>query len=178
MARQEGTAPDGKGAINEVKVTAEGRALGRDIAESDQGHAIEEGEGFSLHSSYNLTGAEEAISLQNDGGDVHIPRIVVSTAATGVVSVRRMTSGTPAGTPITAKSLKFGDAVASDLTAFGNASVTGSVDGDIIDQQDIGTTDPYVFDLDNCIITKGEVIFVRFDVSGIVHVGIYFHRED
>lgn len=180
MARFEGKAPNGKGPINEAAVDAEGNVAVRALTETDMAHAVDEGVAFTLHSTYSLTGGEEAISLNNNGRDIHVERIVVSTAATGIVLVKRMTSGAPAGTVITAKNLKLGQAVAADITAFGNASVTGTVVGDIIDSHDIGTADPYTFEMDGLIIPLDETIFVEFTTGApaVVHVCIWFHFED
>jgi len=177
MSRIDGRGPDGKGGINEMAVDAEGRADVRAITEDDYRHAVDEGIGYTLYSTYSLTGDEEALSIQNDGANVHIDRVVVSTSATGVVSVMRMTSGTPAGTPITAKNSFAGKPIMPDIPAFGNASVTGSVVGDTIDAQDVGTTAPYAFELDGYILPTTEVMFVRFATTGIVHVTVYLHRD-
>lgn len=176
MTRIDGRAPDGKGGINEMAVDAEGRADVRAIVEDDFAHSVDEGVGYTLHSTYSLTGGEEALSIRNDGANVHIDRVVVSTSASGVVSVMRMTSGTPAGTTITGKNAFAGDPIMPDITAFGNASVTGSVVGDTIDAQDVGTTDPYTFNLDGYTLPTTEVMFVRFDTNGVVFVTVYLHR--
>ncbi len=179
MSRIDGKAQDGGGGINELAIDKEGRADTRAVTEGDMAHAIDNGIGYSLHSTYSLTGAQEAISLRNDGGDIHVERIVVSTSASGVVSVMRMTSGTPAGTDISAlaRNLKLGAPVMADITAFGNASVTGSVDGDVLDAQDIPTATPYTFELSGLLIPLKEVVFVRFATTGVIYVTMYIHRE-
>lgn len=178
MGRIEGKAQTGGGGINELAVDKEGRADTRAVTEGDMAHAIDNGIGYTLHSTYNLTGAQEAISLQNDGAEIHVERIVVSTAATGIVSVMRMTSGTPAGTPITGKNMKLGFPTMPDITAFGNAEVSGSVDGDIIDSQEVPTDSAYTFELSGLLIPLKEVLFVRFATSGnVVNACMYVHRE-
>lgn len=177
MSSITGKAPTGGGGINELAIDKEGRAATRAVTEGDMAHGIDNGIGYTLYSAYSLTGGEEAISLQNDGADIHVERIVVSTAATGLVSVMRKTSGTPAGTTITAKNLRLGLANMPDITAFGNNSVTGTVDGDTLDAQEVPTDVPYTFVLDGLLIPRGEVLFVRFAVTGVINATMYLHRE-
>ena len=179
MGRLEGKPPDGKAGVNEQFVDDEGRAGTRAIAQTDMAHAIAEGCAYTLHSTYSATGGEEVISLKNDDVAIHVERIVVSSTVASVVSVMRVTSGTPAGTDISTKAfnLKLGSAAAPGITAFGNASVTGTVDGTIIDQQLLDATTPVDFPMDGLTIPLGEAIFVRLATTGVVQVTIYFHRE-
>jgi len=176
MSRIEGKAPDGKGGLNEMAVDSEGRADVRAITENDFAHSVDEGVGYTFHSTYSATGGEEVWSLQNDGMDIHVDKIVVSTSASGVFSVMRKTTGTPAGTTMNGRNAFLGKAVMPNVTAFGSASVTGSVDGDVIDAQDIGTSSPYTFNLDGAIIAQTEAMFVRAATNGIIYVTGYVHR--
>jgi|TARA_Y100000310_G_scaffold180950_1_gene180871 hypothetical protein len=178
MGRIEGKAPDGKGGINEQSVDTEGRARTRSIIADDFHHALENGTGYIFHSTYSATGGEEVWSLQNDGIDVHVNRIVISTSASGVFSIMRKTSGTPAGTTMEGRNGVLGRPIMPDVTAFGSASVTGSVDGDVIDAQDIGTSAPYTFDLDGLVVPLKECLFVRAATTGIVYVTGYVHRGE
>lgn len=179
MPELTGTAPDGKGGINSQFVDAEGRAGTRALSETDQQHAVKEGEAFSFHSfDSGATAGEETWFLQNDGNEIHLDRIVISTSASGVFSVMRQTSGTAAGTTMEGRSMIAGNAIMSDVTAFGLASVTGSVDGDDIDVQDIGTSTPYTFELDGYLIPKGQAVFVRMATNGLVYITGFVHREE
>ena len=178
MTVLEGKAPDGKGGINQQAINAEGRAHSRSQVEDDFQHAVDEGTGYTFYSSYSLTGAEEAWYLKNTGNVIiHVDKIVVSTSASGIVSVMRETSGTPAGTVMEGKNAYFGKSIMTDVTAFGNASVTGTVDGDTVDAQDIGTSTPHTFELDGHILDTNEAMFVRFAETGVVHVTGYIHRD-
>ena len=64
-----------------------------------------------------------------------------------------------------------------DVVAFGDASVTGSVDGDTIVGHDIGTSQPWIFDLDDITIPDTEALVVRAATTGIVHVELHCFRE-
>lgn len=178
MAILEGKAPDGKGGVNQQAVDAEGRALIRALTEDDLTHAVKEGGAFSFHSfDTGVTGGEETWYLKNDGDDIFIERIEVSTSATGVFSVMRQTSGTAAGTTMEGRAMVAGHAIMSDVTAFGLASVTGSVDGDDIVSHDVGTSTPYTFELNGYKLPKGQAIFVRPATDGIIYITGYVHRD-
>lgn len=162
-----------------VRVTRDGEQLTLAITEPEiEFVSHEKGLAFSLHSSYSLTGGEEALSLQNDNADLDIiiEELSVSTSASGLVTVFEVTSGTPGGTPITPKNLNLGSAVVAEATAFGNASVTGSLSGTIIEEHDIGTSDPYDFKFGgSLIIPKNKIIALTFATTGIVHVNMILY---
>lgn len=176
MSRLEGKAPDGKGGINEQAIDAEGRAHVRAVQETDLAHSIDQGLGYAFYSTYSCTGGEEVWSLQNDGADIHVARIIVSLAASGIVTIMRKTSGTPAGTPMIGRNLTLGRPVMEDVTAFGSASVTGAVDGEELVGHDLPTSAPFIFALEGLIIPRTECLFVRAATSGIVHVAGLAYR--
>lgn len=179
MPVNEGKAPDGKGGVNQQFTDAGGRSGTRALTETDQHHAVKEGVAFTFHSvDTGAQAAEESWYLKNDGADIHVDRIKVSTSASGVFSVMRQTSGTAAGSTMEGRSMIAGQAIMSDVTAFGNNSVTGSVDGDDIDSQDIPTSDPHTFELDGYLLPKGQAIFVRTATTGAVYITGFVHREE
>lgn len=140
----------------------------------------EKGLAFHASSTYSLTGGQEAISLQNDNPDLDIvvEDIIVSTAASGVVTVFEVTSGTPAGTVVTPHNLNLGSAVVAQATAFGDASVTGSLSGTTIAAHDIGTSVPFDFKFGgSLIIPKGSIIAVTFAVTAVVFANIIFYYK-
>ena len=178
MARLEGKGPTGKGAINEQFVDSEGRAGTRALAQTDQQHAVEEGEAFIFFSDDATAQAgEETWYLKNDGDDLHIDRIEISTDASGTFRVMRQTGGTAAGTEMKGRNMIAGRSDMTDVTAFGSASVTGAVDGDDIVVHDIPTSTPYTFQLDGYILPTGQAIFVRTVVNGAVLITGFVHRE-
>ena len=173
-----GRGVDGKGGVNEAAIDSQSRLHVRAVTEDDFQHAIDEGVGYFMTSSYNLTGGEEALSLKNDGVNLHMDSVTVSNAVTGKVSLIQQTSATAAGgTAITARNGILGGPDAPDITAFGDASVTGSLTGNTYLQQDIPATSPYTFETDGLIIPLGQVLFVRFEASGVVNVDVEFHRD-
>lgn len=162
-----------------ARVTTDGELLTLAVTTSEQEFVShEKGLSFSAFSTYSLTGGEEAISLKNDNAslDIIVDDIIVSTSASGLITIFEVTSGTPGGTTVTPKNLNLGSAVVAQATAFGNASVTGSLSGETLAQHDIGTSVPFDFKLGgSIIIPKDKTIAVTFATTGIVNVNIIFY---
>lgn len=178
MGRVEGKGPTGKGALNEQFVDDEGRAGTQALTETDQQHAVHRGNAFTLHSvDTSAVAGEESWYLKNDGDDIQIDSIEVSTSASGVFTVMRQTSGTAAGTAMEGRNMIAGASLMTDITAFGSASVTGSVDGDDIIAHDIGTSTPHIFDMHGYTLPSGQAVFVRTATNGVVYITGLVHRD-
>lgn len=163
-------------------VTADGQAVVRAIAESEVEHASHIGLSYMAHSTYALTGGEEALYLENEDSDrdIVIEDVVTSTNIAGVVSVLEVTSGTATGTVVTPLNLNLGSAKVAQATVYGNASVTGTVDGDIIAAHELAADTPHTFRFNGgLILPKNSAIAVRFATTATgIYVDILFHYED
>ncbi len=177
MAEITGKSTSGAGNVNTAAVDSGGRLVVRADTETDMNHAMGVGLGYIFHSTYSASAGEEIFYLQNTGADIHVHRVVVSTSASGIFQILRQTSGTAAGTTITGKNGILGRPVMPAITAFGDASVTGSVDGEILLGHDIGTSEPFEFDTEDLIIPDTEALVVRAVTTGIVHVTCLVFRE-
>lgn len=179
MPVQEGTAPDGSGSLNQVKVTKEGRALSKALSETDQQHAVAEGGGFTFHSiDAGAQAGEESWYVQNNGEDIRVERIKVNTSVAGVFSVMLQTSTTAAsGTEMFGRNMIAGRDVMSDITAFGNDEVAGSLDGTEVDSDLILANTAHWFILDGYILPKGKALFVRTATTGAVRITGVVHRD-
>lgn len=176
MGNLQGRDRKGSGSLNEVAVNEKSQLESFSIVESELAEAMEDGRGFIFYSTYSATGGQEVWFLQNDGDDIHIDRIIVSTSATGIFTVMRQTGGSAAGTTMNGRNGVLGSAIMSDVTAFGNADVTGTVVGDAIAGHDIGTTTPFIFALEGMVIPRTQALFVRAEVTGVIHVVGLCHR--
>ena len=150
------------------------------INESEFEASSVKGEAFVLYSTYSATGGEEIIYLENEDSirDIRIDYIKVSTTVAGIFSVIERTSGTAAGTVLTPLNVNLGSGAGStaDITAFGNASVTGTLAGDTLVGDLVGVAAPHKFEFEGgLIVPKNSAIFVTAAVSGIVHATILFH---
>lgn len=178
MTTLRGIGDDGSAHPNDLKIDHLGRALTRAVAEDELADAVKRERAFTLVSSYSSSNGEEVIAFTNDGKDIKIQRIGVTVDTNSIISVMHMTnSSTLAGTPITAKNYKFGRAKMADLTAFGNASVTGGLDGDILDSQ-LVTTAGWGFLLSGLIVPRDETLFVRSATAGVINVTVHLYRTE
>lgn len=179
MGTNEGKAPNGKGGINQQFVDSEGRAGVKALTQNDQEHAVKEGTAFILYSTDDAGAGEETWYLKNNGRDLHVARIEISTQLAGVFTIFRQTSTSAAGgTELVGRNAQLGLADLDDITAFGNASVTGSLDGDAIVGHNVGTERPFTFQLDDLLIPSGQALFVRTAEAAVVHITGYVHYED
>lgn len=176
MSNIEGRDRKGGGSLNQTAVNKKSQLEAFSIVESELAEALEDGRGFIFYSTYSATGGQEVWFLQNDGDDIHLDRLIISTSATGIFTIMRQTSGTATGTTMNGRNGVVGSAVMPDVTALGNAEVAGCVDGDAIDGHDIGTTAPFIFALEGMVIPRTEAIFVRAEVTGVIHVVGLCHR--
>ncbi len=166
-------------ASNAMRVTKDGEALVAAVV-TPEAEFISHEKGLSFHaaSNYSATAGQEILSLQNDNADLDIivEDVIISTSASGVFTVFEVTSGTPAGTTVTPHNLNLGSSVVAQATAFGDASVTGSLSGTTIAAHDIGESTPFDFKFGgSLIIPKDSIIAITAATSGIVFANIIFH---
>ena len=182
MSRLEGRALGG-GSLNEAAVDSDSNLATRAVIELDFEHVSEhERQAYVATSTYNATGGQEIIYLQNTSStlNLHIERVVCSTAATGIFTLFRVTSASAAGGgAITPLNLFLGSANAAAVNAFGDAEVTGGLSGTTIDAQDIPTVTPYDLELNGALILpQNEAVAITAEVSGIVFASIFFFFEE
>lgn len=120
-------------AANKAIVDDKGRLEVAAIAETAIQEATDDGDAYSLTSVYSATGGQEVLSIQNDSitQHMHFAALILSADAATRWDLFEVTSGTPAGTTATVNNLNLtsGKAFSSRGTAFGDASVTGSLTG-------------------------------------------------
>lgn len=104
--------------------------------ESDLEYASEaKGNAYTWTSSFATGGADvEVISIKNTSETMCliVDEIIVGAAAACIFTLFEVTSGTAAGTSITAKNINTSSGNSATHASFGNAAVTGSLAGDVI----------------------------------------------
>lgn len=117
-----------------VKVNKEGFLNVQAVVESDLEHASESGLAFIWTSEYRATNEDEIIYIQNTDSDkaLLLEMIEFGSASTTLWELIEVTSGTAGGTTITAQNYNLSSGVVADETAFGDASVTGTLTGNTI----------------------------------------------
>ena len=165
-----------------VRVTKDGHLTTVAITESGFEHASEEdGAAFSWASSYGASAAEEVISIQNDDNDrhLHISHIEVGSDLASLFTLFEVTSGTPAGTTITAQNLNLDSGKVAEETSFGNASVTGSLSGNNLGFVYVPASQSKTIELlSGLILAKNDIIAITQGSSGICAVNIYGFYSD
>ena len=163
-------------------VTKDGHAEVLAIIEAGFEHASEEsGLAFSWASTYSATAADEIISIQSDDNDrhLHISHIEVGGASTALFTLFEVTSGTPAGTTITAQNLNLDSGRVAEETSFGNAAVTGSLTGNTLSVKHVPANDSVLMNVKaGLILSKNDIIAITVGSNSVVAVTIYGFYSD
>lgn len=117
------------------KVDPKGRQEVASVSENVIQDATDDGNAYVLSSTYSATGGQEILYLKNDSTSQHIHLVSLdfSSDETSLWTFFKVTSTTDAGGTtgtVTNMNLTSGKAFSSRGTAFGEASVTGSLSGD------------------------------------------------
>ena len=172
-------APDG----TPSNVTSDGHLTVAAIVETQLEHvSAEDGLSFGWSSTFATGGTDlEVLSLQNDASDLflHLDQVWLAAAAAATFSLNRMTSGTPAGTIITGRPLNFDRLKTAEATAFGNASVTGSVAGDLIAHILVPASQSVLVDLEGAwVLGKNDVFFLGCATNTTIFATVIGHYDE
>lgn len=139
-------------------------------------HASEdEGSAAFFVSTYAATGGQEVISIQNDEpSDVlHITRVFLASTVQTIWTLFEITSGTPGGTVLTYQNPNLSSGTAKSVTAFGNASVTGSLSGNNLGIfSSLADAQLQLFLEGSLILGKDDAIAITADATGTVYVTV------
>jgi hypothetical protein len=127
---------DGTGSGSQVKVTTDNR-LDTSSRSNPRVYYVSrnDGQAYTWSSAFSTATGEETISIKNTSTtkNLYIDSIRVGSANAAVWTLFQVTSGTAAGTTLTATNLNLTSSNAADSASFGNASVTGSLAGPVLD---------------------------------------------
>ena len=133
---------------------------------------------YSWTSTYAATGGQQVISIKSTSTTdvLVIDEIVVGSSAANVFTLFKVDSGTAAGTPVTGLNLSLQSGKTASASAFGNASVTGSLAGSAI-AYDGGPADTFeTLDLlGSVVLSQNDEIAVTAAVTGTVYVSVIGH---
>lgn len=163
------------GAQNEAAVNGENQLIVRAITEPDIEFVSEEGFAFTWSSSDAAAAAEESIYIENSDNlrELHISEVWCSGSADALWELVAVTSGTAAGTAITAKSMNRQFSVLPQGTFLGNAAVTGSVDGDVLMfKEALANIAINIAPVGGVILGIGNAIAVRQDATNNVNITV------
>lgn len=166
-----------------ARVNAEGQLTTKSIVETQLENTSDtSGLAFSWSSTFATGGTDiEVLSIQNDSSDLdfHIDQVWLAAAAAATFSLNRMTSGTPAGTTITGRPLNVDQGKTAEVTAFGNASVTGSVAGDLKAHILVPASQTILVDLEGAwIYGKDDVFFIGCATNTTIFATVIGHFDE
>lgn len=167
----------------DVKVNKDGQLVTKAIVESELENASEStGLAFSWSSRFATAGTDlEVLSIRNDSNDklLHLERVWLGAAAAAEWTLNRMTSGTPAGTTVIGRPLNVDADKTADATAFGDASVTGSLAGDVKGRLLTPAGQTLPFDLSGAwIYGKNDTFFIGCLTNTTISVTLIGHFGD
>lgn len=165
------------GSQNEAAVNVENQLAVRAITEPDIEFVNDAfGMAFTWTSTDAAANGEESIYVENGDNlrELHISHVYCSGDTASIYSLIGVTSGTAAGTTITAKTMNRQETgITPEGTFFGNAAVTGSVDGDVLMIKEVGAS--ITIDLvpeGGIILGKGNAIAVRQTATNALNITI------
>ena len=166
-----------------MNVTPDGHGETEAVSVSTIEHISDkDGLSFSWTSTFATGGTDiEVISIQNDSTEkvLHIDKIVIGAIILAVFTLNRRTSGTAGGTTITGVPLNFDAGKTAEATAFGNASVTGTLAGDIVTHIQVPADETIQIDLHGAVILgKDDVIYIESLTNTTIYVSIFGHFDD
>jgi hypothetical protein len=175
MARIEGT--NG----NLANVNNDKHLETRAVTESDLEFASEsKGKAYSVSSTYAATGGQEVLSFKNTSQTdcFIVDEITVGSSVATAFTLFEVTSGTAGGTSITPQNLNLGSGNNAAATAFGNASVTGSLSGNTLLLDTVPANTSILLDLRGALILgQDDEIAVTTSATGTVYVTIIGHYK-
>ena len=161
---------------NGMLVDSDGRALTRGVSEGPFEQESEINGNAGMWNSTLATGGSdvEVISIQNTTAKpLHLTRALLGTDTAGIWTFLEVTSGTPAGTPITHVNPNFTSGTTNTSTSFGNAAVTGSVAGDTLAfWSQLAVTGDSIFFEGAIILGQNQTFAVSFSASATIHITI------
>jgi hypothetical protein len=122
----------------------------------------------------------ECITIQNDAVDkhLHIDQIWLGAVDLAVFAWGKVTSGTPAGTTIVGQPLNLDLSKVAEATAFGNASVTGTVVVANNAWLQVPADQTLIFDLEGAwILGKDDKFGIRCDTNTTVYITVIGHYD-
>lgn len=140
----------------------------------------DDGLSFSWHSSFCASTGDEVIYIRNTSDNLRlfINNVDVAGAASGIWELVHETGGTAAGSTITGKNLNFSSGNVAPVTAFGNASVTGTLVGDTVDSiRTVAGTSGSFQTNDGISLGKNDGIFITYTGSGVIEATIIGYFE-
>ena len=166
---------------NTANVTDEGMLSVSSVSETSLEFASKSNnKAYSWVSTYAATGGEEVLSIKNNStSDVLIiDEVVIGCSAASVFTMFEVTSGTAAGTTLTAENLNLSSGNTAPVTSYGNASVTGSLSGTSIAIDGVTAGAFQTLDLKGSLVLgQNDEVAITSSTTGTVYVTVIGHLK-
>jgi hypothetical protein len=153
----------------------------RAVTESDLEFASErKGKAYAFNSTYAATGGQEVLSIKNTSTTdcLIVDEVIVGSTVNTLFTLFEVTSGTAAGTTVTGQNLNLGSGNAASATAFGNASVTGSLSGNAILYEATLANATQILDLKGALaLGQDDEIAITASATGTVYITLIGHYK-
>ena len=171
---------DGTGKGNLAQVDADNRILTKSFFESDFDDAISNREdGYTLSSTFATGGSDiEVMSIKNTSTSkiLIIDTTEFSSTVATLWTLFKVTSGTAAGTVGTPVNMNVASGKTAQVSAFANASVTGTLAGTTLAVKYTGANSDSNFNTEGIfILNQNDELAITASASGTVAVTMYFH---
>jgi len=173
---------DGGGNGRQAKVSRNNQVLVLSTITSFSAWTSKEyGQDFGWVSSYAATAADYVVYIMNldTTNYLRVNRLIFSSTVATLWTLIKVTGGTPAGTTITGTNTNFSSGKTALVTALGNAAVTGSPTGTVINKIHTAISTPFEYRVEGSIILPvNTAIAVQASATGTIAVFISGWFED
>ena len=167
----------GAGDNQEANVNSKGRLEVAAFAEEAIQDATDLGNAYTISSTYGAAKNEEVIYIQNTSASLHfhVTDILAGNSVNTVWTLLKVTSSTAAGgTAITERNRRLSSSDNAPMNSFGDASVTGGLTGNTLDQwYTLAKDTPVIIPFRGGLrLDENDAIAVMIDEAGTVVVTI------
>ena len=165
---------DGKGKGIQAEISIDNQLMVKSSTNPSYAYnSMSKGTMFRWISSYAATAADFVMYLMNtDQANLfRINRVIFGSTVNTIWTMYKITGGTPAGTAITGVNLNWGSGKVATVTALGNAAVTGSPTGTIINYgMTLANTNDMVLIEGSIVMPVNTAWAIKASATGTVYV--------
>jgi len=135
----------------------------------------DKGKAFSWSSSYAATGGDEVLYIKNTSQTekLIISEVIIAASAACTFTLFEVSSGTAAGTVVTGQNLNLGSGNSASASAFGNASVTGTLTGNALSFGSVPASSGITLDLKSSLVLgQNNEIAITASATSTVYVTV------
>lgn len=173
---------DGKGTGSLAGVNRNNHLTVAAISEMYQAYSsFEKGQLFIWNSSYAATAAQTVFAITNTDAvkALRIHQFVLSSSVAQIWNIKKLTSGTPAGTLVTPINKNFSSGKSASALCYGNAAVNGTLVGLTLFNQMSPIATPICMCSDGALILPVNTsLIITAGITGTIYVTLSAYFND